>query len=352
MRERTFVMRRQTVWERLEALLARADRGGLRALKPLELQDLACSTAPRPAISRPRRAATTRPRVRDYLNRLTARAHAYVYVDAARPAGRERATFFGETFPREVRTSWRSIAACTALTVIAALVAYWLVAERSQNAYALLPAEFISDDRQTVARFELRLRSRLLAGDGLAHHHQQHQGRDDGFRRRLDPRLSDLLVDLGKRLHGRRARRLYAQKGFGLDFWATISPHGVIELSAIQIAGGLGILIGASNHSARSFAAHRRAQSERAPGRYADARRRRHARRGRHDRGLYFATTHFNCVSHRFRRLHRGRAGRVSRLDGTRATRAENSSACISGRTLAKGVMSLGVRCVLILAPC
>jgi uncharacterized membrane protein SpoIIM required for sporulation len=36
---------------------------------------------------------------------------------------------------------------------------------------------------------------------------------------------------------------LYAHAGFGPDFWATIAPHGVIELSAIQIAGGAGLVL-------------------------------------------------------------------------------------------------------------
>jgi uncharacterized membrane protein SpoIIM required for sporulation len=36
---------------------------------------------------------------------------------------------------------------------------------------------------------------------------------------------------------------LFAHAGYGLDFWATISPHGVIELTAIQVAGGAGLLI-------------------------------------------------------------------------------------------------------------
>jgi uncharacterized membrane protein SpoIIM required for sporulation len=38
---------------------------------------------------------------------------------------------------------------------------------------------------------------------------------------------------------------LYAQAGFGPDFWVTIAPHGFIELTAIQIAGGAGLLIAA-----------------------------------------------------------------------------------------------------------
>ena len=36
---------------------------------------------------------------------------------------------------------------------------------------------------------------------------------------------------------------LFASKGFGLDFWATVAPHGVIELTSIQIAGGAGLLL-------------------------------------------------------------------------------------------------------------
>jgi uncharacterized membrane protein SpoIIM required for sporulation len=38
---------------------------------------------------------------------------------------------------------------------------------------------------------------------------------------------------------------LFAHAGFGPDFWATVAPHGFIELTAIQIAGGAGLLIAA-----------------------------------------------------------------------------------------------------------
>ena len=38
---------------------------------------------------------------------------------------------------------------------------------------------------------------------------------------------------------------LFTNAGFGYDFWATVAPHGVIELTAIQIAGGAGLLIAA-----------------------------------------------------------------------------------------------------------
>ncbi len=41
------------------------------------------------------------------------------------------------------------------------------------------------------------------------------------------------------------AGALFTNAGFGGDFWATVAPHGVIELTAIQIAGAAGLLIAA-----------------------------------------------------------------------------------------------------------
>jgi uncharacterized membrane protein SpoIIM required for sporulation len=36
---------------------------------------------------------------------------------------------------------------------------------------------------------------------------------------------------------------MFAARGFGADFWATIAPHGVLELSAIQISAAAGLLL-------------------------------------------------------------------------------------------------------------
>jgi uncharacterized membrane protein SpoIIM required for sporulation len=38
---------------------------------------------------------------------------------------------------------------------------------------------------------------------------------------------------------------LFANAGFGADFWATVAPHGFIELTAIQISGAAGLLVSA-----------------------------------------------------------------------------------------------------------
>ncbi|HEY0797920.1 MAG TPA: stage II sporulation protein M [Candidatus Baltobacteraceae bacterium] len=243
MRESGFVARRQAGWEELEALLRDADRRGLKHLGGERLRRLATLYR---ATTSDLAAARTRgyqSELLAYLNRLTARAHAYVYAGTARSGGIRIVTFFRQTFPAEVRASGRYILACAAVFIVTSLIAYVLVHSRWQNAYALLPAQ------------EIPLITKSLHDSNFA------------FDRDLAPAMSSMIItnnirasaiafaggitlglltlwviiDNGLILGGLGA--LFAAKGFGLDFWATICPHGVIELSAIQIAGGGGLLM-------------------------------------------------------------------------------------------------------------
>jgi uncharacterized membrane protein SpoIIM required for sporulation len=243
MREAGFIARRQAGWEELEALLREADRRGLERLGGERLARLA--TLYRAATS-DLAAARTREYDREvqlYLNRLTARAHAYVYAGTVRGGWSRFSHFFTHTFPSEVRASAAPILACTAIFAISAVIAYGLVSARWQNAYALLPAQ------------EIPLVTKSLHDSNFA------------FDRDLAPAMSALIItnniqvaaiafaggmslgvvtlwailNNGLMLGGMGA--LFAAKGFGPDFWTTIAPHGVIELTAIQISGGAGLLI-------------------------------------------------------------------------------------------------------------
>src|SRR5579863_7427741 len=142
-RQSTFVTRRKPGWDRLESLLARVERRGLRTLAPDELGDL--GRLYRWATSDLAYADGRRfdPSLRAYLNRLTARAHAYVYGAETGAAPNRFARFFTHGFPSEVRRSRWYIAASAALFAGSAALAYWLVWLQPLNAYALLPPELI-----------------------------------------------------------------------------------------------------------------------------------------------------------------------------------------------------------------
>jgi len=242
-RERVFIARREPGWEALEALLVRADRGGLAALARDDVRELALRYRAATADLAAARSRAYSHELRAYLNRLTARAYALVYAGSAANGWTRIATFACETFPREIRRSGAIIAATSALFIVAWIVAYVFVARTPTNAYAFLPdtaipvitkslhdSNFGFDRSQAPAVSSMiitnNIRTAMLAFAG---------GMTLG--------ILTLWVILTNGLMVGGLGALFASKGFGTDFWATIAPHGVIELTSIQIAGGAGLLL-------------------------------------------------------------------------------------------------------------
>ncbi|HEY5339947.1 MAG TPA: stage II sporulation protein M, partial [Candidatus Aquilonibacter sp.] len=246
MTQATFVERRSAAWNQLDGLLARAGRHGVRALTPDGVED----------IGRLYRAVTSDlayaggrgydPRLLAYLNRLVARAHAYVYGGAA-VTGRQRvAHFFTTGFPQEFRRSFGLVAICTAITVAAAIVAYVLVRLHPGDAYALIPEQVIpsaikrslhdsnfafdpaASPMMATAIITNNVKVAIIAFAGCV---------------TVGVLTVGIILSNGLMLGAVGA--LFTNAGFGPDFWATVAPHGVIELTAIQISGAAGLLISA-----------------------------------------------------------------------------------------------------------
>ncbi len=246
MRQATFVERRTSAWNALDALLARAGRSGVRRLSPADVEE----------IGRLYRASTSDlayatgrgydPRLIAFLNRLVARAHAYVYGGVARTGWQRIASFYREGFPREFRRSIGFIAICAAITVAGAVISYVLIRAHPGDAYAILPEQLIpntikkslhdsnfafdpsSSPEMATAIITNNVRVAVFAFAGCV---------------TLGVVTLQIILMNGLMLGGVGA--LFTNAGFGPDFWATVAPHGVIELTAIQIAGGAGLLISA-----------------------------------------------------------------------------------------------------------
>lgn len=247
MQQRAFVNKRGAAWERLEALLAQSGRGGLRRLQTDELFELGRLYRWTTSDLAYAQGHGFDPQLVHYLNRLTARAHAYVYGSTVETGRARIRRFFAVTFPSECRRSWPHIGICIALTLLWAAVAYAIVTRDPSNAYALLPESlvpphitkslhdsnfaFTPDASEMMSSFiitnNIRVAYTAFAG-GIA---------------TLGVGTLYLIVFNAVMLGALGA--LFANAGFGADFWATIAPHGFIELTAIQIAGGAGLLIAA-----------------------------------------------------------------------------------------------------------
>ena len=246
MTQATFVERRTAAWSELDALLRRAGRRGLRRLQPEEVEQ----------IGRLYRAVTSDlayasgraydARLIAYLNRLVARAHAYVYGGGATTGWQRVARFYTQDFPREFRRSFVYIGICAAITIAAAIVAYVLVRMHPGDAYALLPDQLIpAQIRKSLHDSNFAFdpsTSPAVASEIITNNVSVAIMAFAGCVT-LGVLTLWIIFFNGIMLGGLGA--LFTNAGFGTDFWATVAPHGVIELTAIQIAGGAGLLISA-----------------------------------------------------------------------------------------------------------
>jgi uncharacterized membrane protein SpoIIM required for sporulation len=242
----TFVHRRSAAWENLETLLQRAARRGVRALAPDDVE----------AIGRLYRATTSDlayaqgqgydELLLQYLNRLIARAHAYVYGRAAAGGWTRVARFYTQSFPQEFRRSFGFIALCIAITVAASIFAYVLVRNHPGYAYALLP------DAMIPAEIKKSLHDSNFAFDSGSSPLMSSEIITNNikvsiyaFAGCVTLGIMTLWIIFFNGIMLGAVGALFTNAGFGPDFWATVAPHGFIELTAIQIAGAAGLLISA-----------------------------------------------------------------------------------------------------------
>lgn len=246
MTQRTFVDRRSAAWQELDALLTRAARRGVRRLDPYDVErigslyraatsDLAYATG-----------QSYETRLLEYLNRLVARAHAYVYGGSATTGWQRVARFYTETFPCEFRRSFSWILLCIGLTVATAVIAYVLIRLHPVDAYALLPESLVpAEIKKSLhdSNFAFDPGSSPLMSSAIITNNIKVAIFAFAGCVTLGYFTVQILMQNGLMLGGVAA--LFANAGFGTDFWATVAPHGVIELTAIQIAGAAGLLISA-----------------------------------------------------------------------------------------------------------
>jgi uncharacterized membrane protein SpoIIM required for sporulation len=246
MTQASFVERRSPSWERLEELTRRAGRRGLAHLQAAEVAELGRLYRATTSDLAYARGRAFDGKLTGYLNRLTARAHAYVYGGAAETGSARIGRFFRETFPVEFRRSFAYVAVCAALTVACTVVAFAVIRAHPAQAYALLPKQLIPDEIKKslhdsnfgVDRHFAPAMSAAIIANNIKVSFVAFAGCIT-----LGVLTLYIIAYNGLMLGGLGA--LFSNAGFGYDFWATIAPHGVIELTAIQIAGGAGLLIAA-----------------------------------------------------------------------------------------------------------
>ena len=185
-----------------------------------------------------------------YLGRLVGSAHNLLYRDR-RSALREIVRFIAFDVPTEVRRSWRPILLAAAFLFVPAIIAYTAVTRDPAVAPVFIPVGMLDRAEAGVTRaktgegyiqdpevFRPVMASQIIANNV--------QVTIVAFALGITAGVGTLFILLMNGVSLGGVLGLYASKGILSLLIAFVAPHGVLELSAICIGAGGGLLIGAA----------------------------------------------------------------------------------------------------------
>lgn len=235
-----FITVNNPVWSRLADLTSRARRG-LRSLQPGELDELVALYQRTSAHLSHARTAYRDPSLTMRLNTLVANASGVIYRARTRP-GQAVRDFFVWRFPAAVYQSGRFVAVAAALLLVpAVLIAAWLMhsdsaldialPEYARDAYLERDFEnYYSEDGATNFATRVTINNIQVAFLAFA----------GGILLCLP---TVYMMFINGALLGVAAGAFGAEGDLG-KFFGLILPHGLLELTAVVIAGAAGLRLG------------------------------------------------------------------------------------------------------------
>ena len=252
-RERNVIVAtRSPRWNAFASKLADAQRRGLRSLGEdgirdfvSEYRDLASDLARLQTAAQGRETPEL-----FYLSRLLAGAHNLLYRGRSISLA-DVVRLLAVDAPREVRRSWRPIVLAGALLFGPLFIAYRAVARQPEVAATFIPAVMLDRAEEGIRRaregtgyipdpqiFRPTMASQIIANNIQVTFGAFALGVTAGIGSSL------LLVLNGVSFGG--VLGLYQSKGILSLILAFVAPHGVLELTAVCIAGGAGFLLAAA----------------------------------------------------------------------------------------------------------
>jgi uncharacterized membrane protein SpoIIM required for sporulation len=245
----TFVGRYKKDWQELESLLKYA-RKSVRRLSPEERQRLDVLYR-RTTIHLARVSTLTRDRqLTAYLNGLTAGAHSLIYLPPRKGAFEGAFRFLHEGFARVIVRNWRQHFTSLAIVVFGAALGYWAAVSDPMAAHAMWPAEDTRQPGSTPDQLLTVLRANRDQGGGTKFLFASFL-----FQHNLKVALLAMatgvlaavptifLMLLNGMLLGVFVA-IHHQAGITSEMWAWILPHGITEIGAIVLCGGIGLMLG------------------------------------------------------------------------------------------------------------
>ena len=238
-----WIGRREPNWKRLDALLGQVEKKGLKSLPASEIRELASLYRSVSAdLARARTNQVGDILVQD-LQRLTSRGYNQIYQGSRRQDWQAVVEFCRWGFPAIVRRTWTYTAVATAIFFLGALVAWWYAWQDPAFISLTVPESLIEKVRdkgelwmgsivgiQPLASSQIMINNLSVSFGAIA------GGITAG--------IYTVYIMALNGLHIGAVATLVGQNNLAYPFWAFVFPHGSLELPAIFLAGGAGLLIG------------------------------------------------------------------------------------------------------------
>ncbi|MGA3295697.1 MAG: stage II sporulation protein M [Candidatus Acidiferrales bacterium] len=236
----SWLQKRRPYWARVDELLTRSGRSGSRALTHAELQELALLYRQTASdLATIREDASSRD-LAHYLNQLLGRAHNLIYMGRRSRAG-GIVTFYRDTFPQVFHdTLAYTLAACAIFFVMAAAGMMMAMADPGFQRYFLGGAMMDTIEKRqmwthSVVAIKPLASSAIMTNNLTVSFTTFALGITAGIGTVLELMFNGLLFGV--------VNAACWQVGMSQQLLSFVAPHGVLELPAIFIAGGGGLLL-------------------------------------------------------------------------------------------------------------
>jgi uncharacterized membrane protein SpoIIM required for sporulation len=237
-----WIARRQSSWQTLDLLLQRAEKQGLRSLQASEIRQMA--SLYRSVSADLARAKTHRVgnMIVQNLQALTTRGYSQVYQGSRRQEWQAIWQFYRWGFPAAVQQATGYIALATAMFGLAGLLSWWQAWRDPMFLELIVPPSLVEQVRD---RGELWM-GQIIGVEPFASSTIMINNIRVAFAAIAGGMTAGLLTTYIMLLNGvliGTIAALVAQNNLAVPFWAFVFPHGALELPAIFLAGGAGLLL-------------------------------------------------------------------------------------------------------------
>lgn len=248
-----WIARREASWRQLDALLDQAEKKGLSTLSSQQVRQMASLYRSVSAdLARAKSNSVGSAVVQD-LQRLTSRGYSQIYQGSRRQEWQALGEFYRHGLPAVIRQSWAYIALATGLFLVGGLIGWWFAWQDPGFMALVLGQGFVEQVKTSQELWTVSILGiEPVASSGIMINNVRVSllAMVGGIAMvmpaiplLLPPGLFTLYILVFNGTMIGCVGVLVAQANLAYDFWGFVFPHGALELPAIFMAGGAGLLL-------------------------------------------------------------------------------------------------------------